>query len=305
MKKCCEEQFSSPAENISGGISPMSDTITRNLSNMPSHQELLLKIITELEEKNQLLMENNQLLRFKISTLESEIHVRNAKIDDLSKKLNININNTVPGEPSAIKGYPAVSLKPVTGAVTDAPGNSETYSNTILKDAATSDAPKCSTADSLNESSKDKLVPMTEKRTENPRIPRANDGRLMSLDNGENEKWRVVSRRRSARKSNKTLVVGSCSGDTSVEGIEKMKVFHVSNLKPDTTADELRDFLKSKFSSVKCERLTSKYPESYSSFKVCIPSSEYDKALDGSNWPNRASVHRFFQQRKIVANPAD
>ncbi|XP_044759583.1 uncharacterized protein LOC123317229 [Coccinella septempunctata] len=112
--------------------------------------------------------------------------------------------------------------------------------------------------------------------------------------------WTDVNYKKPKRKSKSTLVVGSCSGDSTVEGIEKMKFLHVSNLKPDTTADNLLKFLNRNFSNqVKCEPLKSRFPESYSSFKVTILDSEYDKALVPTNWPNRANVRVFFHRRPM------
>lgn len=57
----------------------------------------------------------------------------------------------------------------------------------------------------------------------------------------------------------------------------KNKALHVSNLKPDTETEDLNKFLLKSFSDVKCEALNSRFPESYSSFKVLIPMAEIDK----------------------------
>ncbi|KAK9882620.1 hypothetical protein WA026_016683 [Henosepilachna vigintioctopunctata] len=98
-------------------------------------------------------------------------------------------------------------------------------------------------------------------------------------------------------KPRKTLVVGTDSGAADVEGLDKFKAFHVSNLKPETNVESLQNFLKNKFSKVKCEKLTSRYPDSYASYKVLIPSSEYSKALDTSSWPNKVTVNHFFHKK--------
>lgn len=101
----------------------------------------------------------------------------------------------------------------------------------------------------------------------------------------------------------KPLAVGCFSGSTNVVGVDRLKALHVSNLKPGTTAEDFQEFLLTKFSSAKCEILNSKYPDSYSSFKVLIPTSEYKKALDGENWPDKANVRQFFQPKKINQPP--
>lgn len=56
---------------------------------MSSQQEQLLKTIYELEAENDLLIENDGLLRFKISTLE--IWCYNDDIDKLNKKQETNM----------------------------------------------------------------------------------------------------------------------------------------------------------------------------------------------------------------------
>lgn len=142
------------------------------------------------------------------------------------------------------------------------------------------------------------------------KMPSAKDTKNISpiaaVDSSENTKqshskvneWTEVKYRRPKQKFNRPLVVGDFSGSSKVEGIEKMKFLHVSNLKPDTKAEDLLSFLNKNFSNkVKCESLKSRFPDSYSSFKVTIPASEYEKALIASNWPNRASVRYFFQRR--------
>lgn len=113
-----------------------------------------------------------------------------------------------------------------------------------------------------------------------------------------NYEWTEVTHTKPKRRSSRTLVVGNFSGSSNVQGIDKMKFLHVSNLKPSTTADDLFTFLTRNFSNnIKCEPLKARYPESYASFKVEIPTSEYDKALVASNWPNRANVRPFYQRR--------
>lgn len=67
----------------------MSDITIKNLSNIPTHQELILKVIPEFEAKNSILIENNSLLKFKVTTLEAEIVVKNNIIDNLSKNKEV------------------------------------------------------------------------------------------------------------------------------------------------------------------------------------------------------------------------
>lgn len=114
----------------------------------------------------------------------------------------------------------------------------------------------------------------------------------------EMSEWTQVPYKKLKRKPNRTLVTGDYAGSTNVQGIERLRPFHVTNLRPDTTAEDLVSFLRQNFSgNVMCEPLKSRFPESYSSFKVMIPASEYSKAVSPSNWPKHANVRHFFRQK--------
>lgn len=305
IKKCCDEDFATPSGINAGGISPMSDCSNKNISNESTHHDLLLKIIFELESKNALLLENNSLLKYKISSLERDIVNNKIVVDNLNEKLarNINIHKKVsissPAVRSPARNYPSTTENVDVGSAID----------TVTVDPCSADASRASSSNvadakmnTLSRNNKFKQRNPTNSATEDTHsrkhvsIPNSNIIREPS-NTKTSEDWSVVRHRRPGQRR-RALVLGSCSENTTVEGIEKLKIFHVSNLKPETTVESLNDFLKVKFSSVRCEKLTSKYPENYSSFKVFISSSEYDKALDGTNWPNRASIHHFFQPRK-------
>lgn len=298
-KKCCGEDFQNSGDLDTGDISP---TISeKNITKDSTHQDLLLKIIFELESKNMILLENNSLLKYKISTLETEINNKNMEIVNLNKRKNVNIELVKKFDDIPVHNYAlAVKGKPVTGAVTDDPPHSTGVPNIIVT-AGTSTAPAHMTA--INK--RNKQNNHNRIKTKNVLSKSAvNIEKIAQTEDNNKAEWNVVSHKRSTRKRSKTLVVGTNSSSSNVEGVEKFKAFHLSNLKPGTTVENLELFLKKNFSIVKCEELKSRYPESYSSFKVLVPSSEYDKALVGSNWPNNANVHRFFQQKK-VNRPAD
>lgn len=304
-KRCCDEEIATLGDLCSGDASPMSDITNKNLSNIPTHQELLLKVISELEAKNSILIENNSLLKFKVTTLEAEIVVKNNIIDNLSKKkkLNTNINNKA--GTSTPHGKPIVKEDKYTATDAHDRVNSSGISN--IAKAVTAIPGRSNLQDGLIAANAEVQVPGVSDMEksgsgmiwngENSSIKKADKIESHSLNKDERSEWTDVSHKKKAKKRSRTLVVGSNSESSSVEGVGKFKAFHLSNLKPDTTTENLQKFLNEHFTSVKCEKLTSKFPDSYSSFKVLILSSEYDKALDGSNWPNKASVHRFFRPR--------
>lgn len=120
----------------------------------------------------------------------------------------------------------------------------------------------------------------------------------------KNNDWHKVTHKKNTnhRKFRPSLVVGSYDGTSDVSGIERRIAFHVSNLKPETTIDNIRSFLNKNFKDVGCEAIKSKRPNEYASFKVTLLRSEKEKALDATNWPNNASV-RYFFHRKVENQP--
>lgn len=83
--------------------------------------------------------------------------------------------------------------------------------------------------------------------------------------------------------------------------------YHVTNLDPDTDVAALSDYLKGLAPNVTVDKLNSKNPQKYSSFKVSIPEDESVCILDSSIWPNNVVVNRFFRSkgsRGASNNPA-
>lgn len=298
MKKCCEMDLIS--EKNAGDISPLSDIDSRSVSGDSTHQDLLLKIIHELEAKNNILVENNSLLKFKIATLENNIIMKDIEIRNLNKKLStdkryVSIDNTRMSKNTIV---------PSTNTATGDPKCLPSSPNVALAGPSTS-VPSERKHNDRNQFTQEQVksaiigAQKIQKLTENLNSVEKVDVQVPNQVHKDDTEWKLVNNKKTNRKRRKTLVVGSYSGSSSVEGVDSYKALHVSNLRPDTTAEELQTFLRQNFSVVKCEKLSSRFPDAYSSFKVLIPSSEYKKALDGSNWPNKVNVHHFFHRRKM------
>lgn len=119
---------------------------------------------------------------------------------------------------------------------------------------------------------------------------------IQKVENDNIETWKKVTHKR-VKKPEKKLIVGKFGGPSTVEGVDRTSALHVFNLKPNTTASDLQSFLCSSFPEVVCTPLNSRYPDRYSSFKVLISRTNYDKAMDASLWPNKACVRDFFERR--------
>lgn len=70
---------------------------------------------------------------------------------------------------------------------------------------------------------------------------------------------------------------------------------HVYWLNKDTTVEKLKSYLNNKnFKQVICEKLNSRRPEEYASFKVSVPTTDLDAIRKPEIWPVGACVNRFF-----------
>ncbi|KAL3274907.1 hypothetical protein HHI36_019688 [Cryptolaemus montrouzieri] len=75
IKKCCDEEIKLSSETTSLRTPEVEDSGVklREINKESTYVDLLLKIIFELESKNAILEKNNNLLEFKIATLESSM----------------------------------------------------------------------------------------------------------------------------------------------------------------------------------------------------------------------------------------
>ena len=115
------------------------------------------------------------------------------------------------------------------------------------------------------------------------------------------EPWSVVVGRR--RPKQQPIVGSNSSTDTysKIKGVPKTVSLHVYRLNPPTEVEDVIDFIKSTFPEVTCEKLNSRNPDSYSSFKVDIFEEHLISASDPELWPKNACVRRFFQSRKKIS----
>jgi hypothetical protein len=81
-------------------------------------------------------------------------------------------------------------------------------------------------------------------------------------------------------------LIGSSTATSTLSSIPKNVHLHVSRLTPDTEAEILQEYLRPFVTSISsCEKLKSKRPEVYSSFRISLPASELEKVMDPQIWP--------------------
>lgn len=105
------------------------------------------------------------------------------------------------------------------------------------------------------------------------------------------------------RKKRSRAIVGTQdrmeSSSTLLEGVPRMAVLHVYRLSPNTTVDVLKGYLTPTFPEVLCERIQSRQPERYASFKVSIFERNFKRAMDPQLWPKDCYVQRFFFRKRM------
>lgn len=122
--------------------------------------------------------------------------------------------------------------------------------------------------------------------------------------NGEYE-WRQQQQKQRNKRilnKNKSLIGQKNINDGKLVIAPKKAFLHVSRFSPETTIDDITNYLQGDFPEVKCGKLSSKYPYHYSSFKIMIDLVNLEKAKDPSIWPRGIYVSRFFQKRQRLDN---
>lgn len=85
--------------------------------------------------------------------------------------------------------------------------------------------------------------------------------------------------------------------NTQIKASIKYIDFHVYRLEPQTTEEEVKNYLQSnEITTVKCAKMISKYPEEYASFKVSVPENLADKIQHPDTWPRHTCINRFLDR---------
>lgn len=117
----------------------------------------------------------------------------------------------------------------------------------------------------------------------------------------DNNGFKVVTKKK--RPMNSHLVMGTAK-DSSLKGALQYNHFHIRGLDPQTSEFDVKDFLsKNRFLHAKCEKIQSKYPDSYSSFKVSILAENSDNFKNPELRPTGVKINTYYF-RKLLTNVA-
>ncbi|KAH8335024.1 hypothetical protein KR067_006944 [Drosophila pandora] len=99
------------------------------------------------------------------------------------------------------------------------------------------------------------------------------------------------------------------SSGLSLRAVAPRKAIFVSRLMPDATVDDVRSHLlkhlKVSPKDLAVFEFNFKHKRNISSFKIVIPESYFEKALDPSAWPEHSIIHEFLAKDPLNHNFAD
>lgn len=126
-----------------------------------------------------------------------------------------------------------------------------------------------------------------------------------SKDRDEADPWITVEREGRRKKSRTIVGTGNASNAKTkfIKAAPSMTYFHVFKLDPSVTAEDIVHYLRPQFPEATCNKLTSKYPDEYSSFKVGVFENNASMFLEPSRWATGTRINKFFHPRKKNSTP--
>lgn len=116
-------------------------------------------------------------------------------------------------------------------------------------------------------------------------------------DNRQKEPWNIIARK---QRPNKRSIIGNVEPNDTIKfkSVSKRESLFISRLDAATEIKDIVQHLAKTAPEVTCEKLTSKYPTHYSSFKVTVNAQNLDTILDANQWPKGVYVTKFFYPRR-------
>ena len=291
--KRCNQRGSELSESEVGN-----GTITEEVQFLKMEITFLRRLLLEQEEKNKILIENNQLLREKIE-------FENPVVGKEPKKNNKRFNGDQQNPPKQYKE--AIITEPLNSSI------SATKPLVLLDHASGAghvDGTRLSYADTLAQKQMHKMQEIVNLNVDTNHgitIPikttsQTSNG-ITSSANKDNV-W-SIQRRRQVRKKEQ-IIIGNkdvINNEVGLKVAPKKAFLYVSRLQPGTAEQDVTNFLKPKFPEAECKALESKFPQHYTSFKVTIDLMNLERAMCSAIWPCGTYVTRFFHRPAKKTTP--
>lgn len=118
-----------------------------------------------------------------------------------------------------------------------------------------------------------------------------------SKESKEDSEWTTVKHNKSRSNGKLQGIIGTGTNNT-LKAVEKKTEVYISRLDPETSTEDITAFLNDRFPEIQCENGRSKFPGSYSSFKITINENNFERIMDPKLWPNGIYINKFFRKRK-------
>lgn len=111
---------------------------------------------------------------------------------------------------------------------------------------------------------------------------------------GEKEKEFILVKNKKSRRSDRTIVGSGKAEEMSIKGVPKYGYLHVCKLDPTLKSEMIIKHLNKKgFTGILCEKLESKRPGEYSSFKITVPADKFEALKSPDLWPEGSRLNHF------------
>lgn len=273
-------------------------------------KDLYNKIILILEEKNALLMENNRLLadaNRKFQEKEENVRKTNCEVRK-SQEVNkifppIRQNKPRPTSiPSCGNAGQSVSGadEDVTKRKKSSANQNHEQKDVIVSVVTPVNVTPVSSVSSVDVSSVD-VSRGAEQHKQNQQVINVNEN---------NEKWTIVSSKRSRlKRENRPEPLKGSNSDTAISlaVAQKQGAIFVTGLVPNTGTEEIMGYLKSNNlgEGVNCEKMITKTDRYKSSFKLTLPNAKKREVMNPELWPNGVTINHFLNlQRHSLNQPS-
>ena len=276
-----------------------------NIGKILDENKSLKKTINELEQAFNLLRENNLKLQEENRDLKLKQTINNNRCDEFvsQKVFSCKISELL-GEINNIKSTLNKTLKNETRMLTFAEVAGKEHvdfsTSTVHKKPDKTKQNKTNfkcigTPTNLNVLENKQLKIMNEVININSdntgKTPPGDDLQVKSLPSKTGNDWQQIKQNK--KKRNNSTIIGNSDNCGSIKAIPKYINLHVYRLSPETTEEHLKTHLKNDFPEVVCEKMTSKYPNLYSSFKISVFEDNSQEVMNPNMWPAGTCINRF------------
>lgn len=234
-------------------------------------------------------LKSDEFKVFIASVVKAETFVLQCTINDLKTELS----NLKESNIELVKLFDKVDLKPTTFR----DENIATSFSSKVKKSVSFNTTKTTDNKNSHRNDKNKNINTTVEQishkettnTSSPPTPMIIEPPQETADPAD---WTRVERKRRSRSN--TGIIGINKEESVVRGVARLCHLHVYRLEPSMEPEQLSKFLVSGgVLDVRCEKLNSKFPESYSSFKVTASRKYYEILMKPDLWPEGVCVNRF------------